>query len=65
MRTVVAFVVVLALVWLSNAKRYPCSEIGCPNTCPIDGDLCKPCREWLEQCEPLGPVVTEIHGVYS
>lgn len=55
MRTFVALIVVAAWLWLSQAKRYPCSEIGCPHFCFEDGDLCPSCLEWLANCEPLGP----------
>jgi hypothetical protein len=53
MKAVAALAVIVALLWLSSAKRYPCSEIGCPHLCFEDGDLCPGCRAWLEASEPL------------
>ncbi len=69
MKAIVALIVVAAYIWLSRAKRYLCSEIGCTSPCFMDGDLCGPCRKWLADCEPLGPPehtqFLELHGLYG
>jgi hypothetical protein len=61
MKTIIALASITILLVLSYSRRYPCSELGCPNVTFADGDLCLACRAWLKKCEPLTPV--DVHKI--
>jgi len=50
-RIVIGLIVLLCA--FIRIRQYPCSTPDCPNTCFLDGDLCRDCHVWLAACEPL------------